>query len=476
MSGRAGFLAPVDLGVPGPTGLDMARAFRAIRADPVAFLTKVSARYGDTVAFPVPGRPLLLLNDPRDATQVLQTHARQWGKDTTQYRALERVTGPGLLATSGPDWITHRRIAAPAFHRERLHRLTDRIEAVVTSELDRLPIAGGRAVVDVAPVMDRLSLTVMGTTLFSDDFEGESARMLSASRTAAATIVALGRSVVPGARWLPTPTNARIAWARRSLLRASRALLVSRAGRVATPDEDGDLLGLLLDSGLSEEQIHSEIVTMMIAGHETVGAALAWMLMLLAQHPQAQERVREEATRATASLAGGSLAGGSSAGGAVAGGSPAEGTLAGSGDDLAYTKAVIDESLRLYPSAWVLTRRAVSSDSLSGVDVPSGTQVIISPWLLHRRPTVWEHPETFDPTRFLGGPSRRVGYLPFGQGPRLCIGREMALGQMGIVAQRLLERFDVRLPPGWRRPRARALVSMHPDGGMPLVLERRGRG
>lgn len=113
-------MQPTDVGVPGPTPGDMARAFRSVRADPLTFLGEVAARYGDTVSFPVPGAPALLLNDPADVRHVLQTSARTWGKDTVQYAALARVTGPGLLASSDPGWIEHRRLATPAFHHQRL--------------------------------------------------------------------------------------------------------------------------------------------------------------------------------------------------------------------------------------------------------------------------------------------------------------------------------------------------------------------
>src|SRR3954469_9659515 len=122
-------MRPTDLGAPGPSALDMARAFRSVRADPLAFLSEVSDRYGDTVAFPVPGPPALLVNDPDDVRHVLQTSARNWSKQTVQYAALARVPAPGLLASSEPSWIEHRRLAAPAFHHHRLEAVSDQVRA-----------------------------------------------------------------------------------------------------------------------------------------------------------------------------------------------------------------------------------------------------------------------------------------------------------------------------------------------------------
>jgi cytochrome P450 len=139
-------------------------------------------------------------------------------------------------------------------------------------------------------------------------------------------------------------------------------------------------------------------------------------------------------------------------------------------DRLPYTRAVVDEALRLYPPAWALSRRSVADDVIGGVEVPAGTLAIISPWLVHRRAASWSEPLEFLPERFLDPGAGRTAYLPFGLGPRLCIGRELALGEMAVVLSRLLEDHRVTLPQGWTRPAAEAQVAVHPRGGMPLLL------
>src|SRR4051794_6332784 len=169
-------MRPTDLGAPGPSPLDMARAFRSVRADPLTFLSEVSGRYGDLVAFPVPGPPALLVNDPADVRQVLQTSARHWGKQTVQYAALARVTGPGLLASSEPSWIGHRRLAAPAFHHHRLEAVGDQVRAAADTAIrDRLEGASfaGGAVVDVAALTHGIGLDAVGRALFSADLSGK---------------------------------------------------------------------------------------------------------------------------------------------------------------------------------------------------------------------------------------------------------------------------------------------------------------
>lgn len=441
-------LQPTDIGVPGPTSLDMARAFRSVRADPLTFLVDVAERFGDTVSFPVPGPPALLLNDPADARHVLQTSARGWGKQTVQYAALARVTGPGLLASSESSWIEHRRLAAPAFHRERLQAVGEQVAAAVDHAITaRLRSSGGTELVDVAALTHRIGLDAVGRALFSTDLSGQAQHLLDATSEAAELVVRLGRSVLPTAQWLPSRTNVRLRATRRRLDAIAAEIIAERRRSTSDRAHGDDLLGLLLDSGLPHDAVRDELVTMVIAGHETVAGALAWTLMLLAEHQPAQDRLRAEL---------------------VAHQGPV--SLLGHRESLPWTRAVVDESLRLFPPAWALSRRALGPDVVGGREVPAGTLAIISPWLLHRRDESWPEPGSFRPERFLDGAANPAGYLPFGQGPRLCIGREFALGEMVLVLSRLLREHRVEVPAGWSRPAAQAQVAVHPQGGMPLLV------
>lgn len=452
-STRLQAMQPTDLGIPGPSPLDMARAFRSVRADPLSFLVEVTDRFGDLVAFPVPGAPALLVNDPADARHVLQTSARNWGKETVQYAALARVSGPGLLASSGPSWIEHRRLAAPAFHHQRLEAVGDQVRAAadtaITARLGGDSFADG-TVVDVAALTHRIGLDAVGRALFSADLSGQAQQLLDATSDSADLVVRLGRSILPTAQWAPTRTNLRLRSTRRRLDAITSEIIAQRRarGRLSPAGSHGDdLLGLLLDSNLTDAEIRDELVTMVIAGHETVAAALAWTLMLLAEHQPAQDRVRAELA-----------------------GHPGPVSLLGHRDTLPWTRSVIDEALRLFPPAWALSRRSHQADVIGGHEVPAGTLVIVSPWLLHRRADPWTDPLVFRPERFLDAGAVRPGYLPFGQGPRLCIGREFALGEMVVVLSRLLAKHRIGLPPGWSRPAAQARVAVHPRGGMPLVV------
>ncbi|MFC7489861.1 MULTISPECIES: cytochrome P450 [unclassified Knoellia] len=440
---------------PGPTALDMAKAFTKVRADPLTFLGEVRDEFGDVAAFPVPGVPALLLSDPVDVRHVLQTSARQWTKDTVQYAALGRITGNGLLASAEPSWMPHRRAAAPAFHRQRLAVVSEQVVGATDDALrawDTGPLGGAREV-EVSHLLAGLALDVVGRTLFGSDLSPHAGRLLDATSEAAVLVVRAGRSIVPIPARTPTPLNRRIRAARREFDALSHLLIAERRRSTAGQATSGDdLLGLLLDGGLTDDEIRDELVTMVIAGHETVAAGLTWTLMLLAEHPAIQEEVHEEAAGLT--------------------GPP---PLMGADAAAPVTRAVVDEALRLFPPAWAISRRSSLPDLIGGREVPAGTLAIISPYVLHRHPRLWDDPLAFRPSRFHDGIEQRGAYLPFGAGPRLCIGREFALAEMVVVLTRLLAGHQFTTPPGWTRPFAEARVALHPRGGMTLLVGGRGR-
>ncbi|MGN6636966.1 MAG: cytochrome P450, partial [Oryzihumus sp.] len=448
----------------------MARGFAAIRDNPLAFLEDTRRRYGALVAFPVPRTTALLVSDPADVRRVLQSGARTWTKATVQYAALARVTGPGLLAVADERWLPRRRIAQPAFHHARLDAVSESIRAAagrVVGEWQSLPADG--AVLDVDALAMRVTLDVIGRTLFDEDLAEVTDALVHATDEAAELVVAQGRQVVPLPSWVPTPVNRRLRRAVHDLDRICREVIARRRSR-GVGESHHDLLGLLLAAGLPDDAVRDELVTMVVAGHETVASALTWTLMLLAEHPSHQELLRAEVR--------------------AAGDVPALQLRR----ELRGTRAVVDESLRLFPPGWVVSRRATAPDVLGGREVPAGTIAIVSPWLLHRDPAAWPDPENFDPGRFdpdrfaagqagstlsgstvSGNPASgaatttaRADYLPFGLGPRLCIGRDFSLVELTVLLAELLRDHAVSLPRGWRRPEVDAFVTLRPRGGLRL--------
>jgi cytochrome P450 len=201
-------------------------------------------------------------------------------------------------------------------------------------------------------------------------------------------------------------------------------------------------------AGLSVTEIRDQVVTFIVAGHETVASALTWAWALLAEHPSVQRDLQDEAD-------------------AVLGGRPA--TFADYGR-LPLARAVFDEALRLYPPAWLITRKAEGADVLGGHEVPAGSLVILSPWLLHRHPDVWSEPDRFRPDRFLSGEADRTAFIPFGAGLRQCIGRDFAYVEGVLMLASIASRCTVAYPEGCRPPHAEPLVTVRPVGGLSLRI------
>ena len=442
------------LDAPGPLPRDMLRDLLSIRRDPLAYLVRTAARFGDRVAFPLPTTPVLLVNSVAGARRVLVENGSAWSKRTIQYGSLSLVTGSGLLTSDGTAWRTARRAVQPAFHHSGLDVVAEQSVAAADRLRERWP-ADDDAVVDADAAVLQATLEVVGRTLFGTDVADDGERVVSAVLGALEVVIARARTPLPVPAWVPTPSNRRLARARRVLDEVVDTVVARRRAAGAGPDDD-DLLALLLRSvesgALPPEAVRAELVTMVIAGHETVASALSWTLHLLAEHPEAQARLHAELDAV------------------LAGRAPTWADLPA----LTWTRAVVDEALRLYPPAWVVTRRAEEDDVVDGVATPAGTLVIVSPWLLHRRADAWADPERFDPERFTDGRSApRGAYLPFGAGSRLCIGRDFALVEAVLVLAALLRDRSVAPGPG-RPPQVEALVTLRPRGGLPLRLRPRG--
>lgn len=438
---------------PGPGMFAMVASFPMVGIDTLAYLRRTVARYGDVVQFPVPDPPTYLINNAGLARQVLLVQDQDFDKDTLQYQALAMVTGDGLLAATHEPWRAQRPVVQPAFHRSVHDRLIATTGASVRRLIERWDQAPQGSVVDVDHAMMRVGLEVVGEHLFDADLVREAPRLGAATLDALESVIATVRPPWSFLAGLPLPVHRRAARAMAELDAAVADLVGAHRGRDAQ-----DLLGLLLAAYPDDPRmVRNQIITFLVAGHETVASALTWCLGLLAHHPQEQERVAEEADR----VLGGGLA--------------APGHLA----ELVYARASFDEALRLYPPAWIITRTAKRDLHLGGRDIAPGSLVIISPWLLHRDPVRWPLPDAFLPERFSGRPgasaraaTTRTEYLPFGAGQRLCIGRDFALLEAAAVIAPLLQRY--RLAPVLPTlPKVEPLVTLRPAGGLPLRIARR---
>jgi cytochrome P450 len=417
-------------------------------------MTRAIAEHGDVVHLRLGPVRYVLVNHPDAVRHVLVENAKSYVK-SKNYEGLKLVLGGGLVTSEGEAWKRKRKLAQPAFHRERIaafaasmaectHQMCDRWES-------RAP--GG---IDVHEEMMRLTFRIVGRTLFGSDIEGEAQAVGNALAFLVRYTNEYVTSLVRLPTWVPTPSNLTFKRAMVTLDGLVARIVQERRRRGELGD---DLLSMLLaardDSGaaLTERELRDEILTIVLAGHETTANALAWTWWLLARHPQVAARMRAEVD------------------GVVGDRAP---TLA----DLPRLPTVaraLDESMRLYPPVWAVEREAVVDDVIMGYAVPKGATVGISPYVLHRHPAFWEHPERFDPDRFdpeSVAKRPKWVYLPFGGGPRTCIGASFAAMEAQIVLAMVSRRFQLDVEPG-RKVEPEPLVTLRPLGGLPMRVRSR---
>jgi cytochrome P450 len=405
-------------------------------------------------------RKLVLVNDPDEIEHVLVGNAANYRKSLQQQRRLRPALGDGLLTAEGPEWQGARRIAAPLFNPAAVALLSDDMLEAAAVMRDRwLDRFQAERPLDLAAEFQRLTYEIVSRTVFSGALDADRA---SVHANMAIYFDTFGRidlaSLINLPAWVPTP----------AALRARPALAVFRsivdrivAQRVADPArEASDLLDRLMRSPvpptgrlMTPVAVADNVLTFLAAGHETTGNALAWILYLLALFPDTEAEVTEELR-------------------SVLGDRPS--SVEGF-DKLVFTRAVVNEALRLYPPAPFMGREALDSDDLAGYRVEKGTQVVISPWIVHRHRKLWDAPDDFRPERFMPPHDRdipRGAFIPFGLGPRICIGRGFAIQEMLGVLATLLPVFRFRLVDSQSvMPHAR--ITLRPEGGMPMIVTER---
>ena len=455
---------------PGPSGPQMLRAIRTIRTDALGFLEQMAREYGPVVQFPIPSPPSYLVSDPEAVRRVLVTKAKDYDKETIQYRSLSLVTGEGLLTTSGDVWRRQRRMVQPAFHHQVLEGVVGHAARGAEDLLARWGDAArqGRlrrpagpergAVIDVDEAMMRVALETVGASLFGTDLSADADRLARATIEALDVVVARAQVPVQPPQWLPTRRTRALRAALAQLDDAVASMISSRQrGRGA--DEPATLLDLLVDASIADppipvSEVRDELVAFLVAGHETTASALTWVLWLLAGDLDIQAEVAREL------------------GNVLGDRGPSYADL----DRLPWTRAVFDEAMRLYPPVWLVSRQAREGDVLAGREIPAGSLIIMTPYIAQRDPMLWDEPAEFHPRRFLDGHRRGAAgdavFWPFGLGPRMCIGRDFAYVEGMTVLAVLLRQLEFTRLPG-ATPRPAALVTLRPADPLPLVVTRR---
>ena len=435
------------------------------RKDPANYLLKIAREFGDLAYMRLGPQHAFVVSDPDAIRDILITNQGNF----TKSRMLERakvLLGEGLLTSEAEFHTRQRRLVQPAFHRDRLLRYA--ADMVACAERARDAWAPGVELdmhieLDIHPELDihkemtRLTLAIVGRTLFSADVSSDADEI---GRAMTQIFGLFDTLLLPFSDWiqkLPIPPVRRFEKARDHLDKIVYGLIAERR---RSGKDAGDLLSMLLlaqdesdNAHMTDKQVRDEALTLLIAGHETTANALTWTWYLLSQNPEVEARMHAEIDSAL----GGKL--------------PSFEDVA----RLPYTSGVFAESLRLYPPAWAIGRRAREDYSIGGYPIPAKSILLMSPWVVHRDPRWWPEPELFNPDRWHPDEAAKrpkFAYFPFGGGARVCIGERFAWAEGVLVLATIAQRWKMRLVPG-HPVETRAVITLRPKHGMKITLELR---
>jgi enediyne biosynthesis protein E7 len=436
---------------PGPPRTAALRMLMVMGRDRLGMMTSAADRYGDAVWLPVGPKELYYFNHPEHAKHVLADNASNYHKGIGLVHA-RRALGDGLLTSEGELWRKQRKVIQPAFQSRRIAEQAPVIAREAAGLVERLRGRVGGGPVDVLAEMTTLTLGVLGQTLLDADlgaFSSIGHSFQAVQDQAMFELASLG--AVP--MWIPLPHQLRFRRARRDLQRIVDRLVAQRGG---THDRDDVLSRLIVstaeepDPRVGQQRLRDELVTLLLAGHETTASTLGWTFHLLDEHPELWERLHDEVV----DVLGDRL--------------PTYEDL----HRLTYTSMVVEEVMRLYPPVWILPRKAQEPDVIGGYRVPAGADVLICPYTLHRHPGFWPAPERFDPERFHPNRSAdrpRYAYIPFGAGPRFCVGNNLGMLEAVFVIAMVARELRLTKPPGYRVV-AEPMLSLRVRGGLPMTV------
>jgi len=439
---------------PGPPRSAAIRMLMTMGRDRLGMMTSAAGRYGDVARLPVGPKQLWFFNHPEHAKHVLADNAGNYHKGIGLVHA-RRALGDGLLTSEGALWREQRKVVQPAFQSRRIAAQAGVIAEEAGKLVARLRRHAGGEPIDVLHEMTGLTLGVLGRTLLDADlsrFETIGADFAAVQDQAMFELATLG--AVP--TQVPLPRQLRFRRARRRLAYTVDTLVAERG--LAGGD---DVLSRLIVSASAEgnprvgrDRLRDELVTLLLAGHETTASTLSWTLYLVDRHPEVGRRLRAEAVEVLGDRP------------------PAYEDL----HRLRYTSMVLSEAMRLFPPVWILPRKAVGPDEIGGYRVPAGADVLICPFTLHRHPAFWSDPERFDPQRF--DPERpaerpRYAYIPFGAGPRFCVGNHLGMLEATLVLATLLRELRLSTAEG-HIVVPEPMLSLRMRGGLPMRVHEAG--
>jgi cytochrome P450 len=438
---------------PGPRNRGIVGNFPLGSRDPLGLYTQWARQYGDMFYYRAFYRHIYFLNHPDLIENVLVTNSRNFIKGEA-LRSNQRIFGNGLLTNEGESWLRQRRLIQPAFHRDRIQSYGNTMVAYT----ERM-MAGWRdgEVRDIHRDTMRLALEIVAKALFNVEITSERDRVATALNTVM-ELGSGGRMLLPPLlRMVPTPGNIRYRHAARQLDDIVYDLIRQRRSNGQGTD---DLLSALLQAqdesggGMRDEQLRDEVMTLLLAGHETTAVSLSWTWYLLAQYPEIEKKLWSELREV------------------LHGRSPTTQDLS----KLPYTERVVKEVMRLYPPAWAIVRNSLEDCELGGYRVPARATLMMSQWVMHRDPRYFEQPESFNPDRWLDDRAKgtpKFAYFPFGGGPRSCIGAAFATMEAILVLATIAQKYQIRVAPECP-VEAVPSITLRPKHGIKVMLIQRG--
>ena len=435
---------------PGPEPHFLIGNFPLGRPDPLAVFTGWAREFGDIFYYRAGWIHVYFLNSPELIESVLVTNQQNFRKDRVIQNS-RWFLGQGLLTSEGSEWLRQRRLCQPAFHRERLALYARIINGCAEEMLDSWKDGESR---DVHQEMMQLTLRVAAKVLFSVDVKNESKEVAAALNLLMKHSSGARMLLPPWVRYLPLPFLIRV---RRAVRQLDEVVYRIIRERRESESDKGDLLSMLMSardedgSRMTDRQLRDEVMTFLLAGHETTALSLSWAWFLLSENPEAENKLHHELARV------------------LDGKNPSFEDL----PRLCYTEAVVKESVRLYPPAWSLARTAAEDFEIGGYLVPAGSNVVMSQWIMHRDPRFFPSPEQFDPGRWFEEHTQRLprfAYFPFGGGPRYCVGASFAMMEATLLLAAIAQRFRLRMVPGHKvvpvpsitlRPKYGIKMSLH---------------
>jgi cytochrome P450 len=441
---------------PGPIPRFLFWDLGEFQSNGLPYLVELRRRYGDIVRYRISRWPIYLVSHPDDIQYVLKDNMRNFGKDTFIYREMGVGLGNGLLTSDGDFWHRQRRLAAPAFHQKRIEALGGMMTSATIDMLQTWDgYAARKQVFDIAAEMSVLTLRIVGQTLFRIDLTSDTDEIGMAVTSSMERMTHRLTSPLALPLRIPTPGNLRF---RKVLQTLDRVVFDIIAERRRVPEDRGDLLSMFMltedeDTGerMTDKQLRDEVLTMLLAGHETSANVLTWTWYLLSRHPDVEAKLAAELREV------------------LDGRMPAMHDL----PRLTYAEMVLRESMRIYPVVYSFHRNAIAEDEIRGDPIAPGQVVAISPYVVHRHPEFWPDAEQFDPERFT--PDRVAerhpfAYIPFAAGPRLCIGNRFALAEMQLILATVAQRYRLR-PVAGQNVIPQAQVTLRPKHGIRATLE-----